>query len=510
MSDPGRGGSDAQKLTAMLAARHPCITIQTLEEEHALSIIRTVAADIGTRLRIWSYTRGVHDGFLIDETLPGAGPGAKDTESPAGALYYLICQKNAGIVVLLDMLDHVGDPKVLRLLRDLIHTQRQIRGHVILVSHAATVPPVIAAEATPLELSLPDEEELKELVLRTARRVHHDGQGLADTKISRHTLDTIVRNLRGLTRRQSEQIVTDAVVHDRRLSDEDVNHILASKRRMLQRDGLLEYIESPVALDEIAGMANLKRWLAERQWSFSDEAALRGLHPPRGVLMLGVPGAGKSLCAKAVATAWSRPLLRMDPSVLYDRYIGESERRLRDALHQAEAMSPIVLWIDEIEKGFASAASHSVDGGLSQRMFGSLLTWMQEHTSPVFLFATANNIDALPPELLRKGRFDEIFFVDLPGPAVRRAVIDIHLRKRRLDPAAFDLEALAAACEGFTGSEIEQAIIAAMHRAIAGGSEPGTAGLLEAMRTSPPLSVTASERIDALRDWASDRCVPAD
>jgi SpoVK/Ycf46/Vps4 family AAA+-type ATPase len=228
------------------------------------------------------------------------------------------------------------------------------------------------------------------------------------------------------------------------------------------------------------------------------------------MLLLGVQGAGKSLAAKAVATAWKWPLLRLDAGSLYDRYIGESERRLRDALHQVERMSPVVLWIDEIEKGFASAASQSSDGGLSKRMFGTLLTWMQERECPVFLVATANDIEALPPELLRKGRFDEIFFVDLPDLEARWAILSIHLKKRKRDPAKFDLAALAEASDGFSGAELEQALVAALHEAFAAGGEVTTEHILRAIRTSPPLSVTMSEKIEALRAWGRKRCVPAE
>jgi len=313
-----------------------------------------------------------------------------------------------------------------------------------------------------------------------------------------------------LSRRAAESIIADVVAADGRLSAEDVNSVLAAKRKRLQSDGVLEYVEAPVDLEEIGGLSKLKRWLQQREASLTDDARAFGLEAPRGILLLGVQGAGKSLAAKAIATAWQRPLLRLDPGALYDRFVGESEKKLRDALKQAEMMSPIVLWIDEIEKGFASAASQSIDGGLSQRMFGTLLTWMQEHERPVFLVATANDIDALPPELLRKGRFDEIFFVDLPGAEVRRQIFEIHLRKRRRDPAGFDLAALAAAAEGFSGAEIEQAVIAALHEAFASKSEIDTRRIIECLKRSPPLSRTAAERIADLREWAHGRCVPAD
>jgi SpoVK/Ycf46/Vps4 family AAA+-type ATPase len=226
--------------------------------------------------------------------------------------------------------------------------------------------------------------------------------------------------------------------------------------------------------------------------------------------MLGVQGAGKSLCAKAIATAWHQPLLRLDPSTLYGSFIGESEKNLRNALRQTEMMAPVILWIDEIEKAFASAASRSADGGLSQRMFGTLLTWLQEHEPPVFVVATANDIEALPPELLRKGRFDEIFFVDLPEKAVRKQILSIHLKKRGREPGEFDLDVLARAAEGYSGSEIEQAIISALHEAFTEKRNLDTEAVISVFQTSPPLSVTMAETVCALREWAKGRCVPAD
>jgi SpoVK/Ycf46/Vps4 family AAA+-type ATPase len=226
--------------------------------------------------------------------------------------------------------------------------------------------------------------------------------------------------------------------------------------------------------------------------------------------MLGVQGAGKSLCAKAIATAWHQPLLRMDPGALYASYIGESERNLREALRQTEMMSPVILWIDEIEKAFASAASRSADGGLSQRMFGTLLTWLQEREAPVFVVATANDIEALPPELLRKGRFDEIFFVDLPGPATRKEIFAIHLKKCKRRPEKFDLQIIAEASDGYSGSEIEQCILSSLHQAFAEKTHLTTERIVAALKASPPLSVTMAEKVEGLRQWAKDRCVPAE
>jgi SpoVK/Ycf46/Vps4 family AAA+-type ATPase len=323
-------------------------------------------------------------------------------------------------------------------------------------------------------------------------------------------MEIIIRNLRGLTRRQAERIIIETVADDRRFDDDDVNLVISSKRRMLQRGGLLEYIQTPLTLDEIGGMRRLKRWLKIRRNALTPKGEDFGVDAPRGVLMLGVQGGGKSLCAKAVATAWHQPLLRMDPGALYNSYIGESERNLRQALRQTEMMSPVILWIDEIEKAFASAASQSSDGGLSKRMFGSLLTWLQDREAAVFVIATANDIEALPPELLRKGRFDEIFFIDLPGSSTRKKIFEIHLRKRGRDPEQFDLAALAEASEGYSGSEIEQAVVAALHEALARNTKLETRFILSALQTSPPLSVTMAEKVESLRRWAQNRCVPAD
>ena len=492
---------DRQRLEQLFRARHTCISIVTHEEEYALSLVRDTALAEGRHLAIWTVIRGVSDG-LLSQSQP-----IRDTENPAAALYYLTTQQEPMLCVMLDLAEHLSDKRTLRILRDTIVHFRKTGSQLVLIDHNAELPPVIAAEATSMEISLPDEQELEEIVRDTLRRFHQEQR--LEVDITRTQLRTVIRNLRGLTRRQAEQIILDTVADDKRFDASDINHILAAKRRALRSSGLLEYIEAPVDLSEIGGLARLKEWLAQRQNAVSEQATEYGLVAPRGVLMLGVQGAGKSLCAKAIATAWQRPLLRMDVGALYDRYVGESERRLRDALEQADMMAPIVLWIDEIEKAFASSASRSTDGGLSQRMFGSLLTWMQEHQASVFLVATANDIEALPPELLRKGRFDEIFFVDLPDKQTRKEIFAIHLNKRKRDPAKFDLDALAAAADGFSGAEIEQAVISAMHEAFSNKRELATQDVLDVVAASPPLSVTMAEHVNALRAWAKSRCMPA-
>lgn len=484
----------------LLNGRHPCVIIVSPEEAHAVAVVREAVLRSPLVCRIWKITGGLRDGLVSDH------PPIPDTDNPAAAMYYLIRQNEVAIDVFLDLSVHLTDARTLRYLRDLIDLRTRIGGQVVLIDHMDEYPDAIWRDATPLEITLPDDNEINHLVRATLRRLNADHQIKAE--LSTDDFQVILRHLGGLTRRQIERIVVETVATDATFDINDLATIAERKRQMISGAGLLEFVSAPATLDEIGGMSRLKNWLKKRENVFTPQARAFGLPAPRGILLLGVQGAGKSYCAKAIATAWNRPLLRMDVGALYDRYIGESERRLRDALHQSERMAPVVLWIDEIEKAFASSASRSTDGGLSQRMFGTLLTWMQEHNAPVFLVATANDIEALPPELLRKGRFDEIFFVDLPDEATRAQIFEIHLAKRHRSAGEFDVAALAAASDGFTGAEIEQAIVSAMHEVFGTGSEVTTEAIMTAVQTSPPLAVTQAERIATLRNWAKGRCVP--
>ena len=496
--------TDRDRLVEMLAARHPCISINTYEEDHALGVVREAAMEARRDLLVWDCVNGLRDGIMKNSVA------FAETAHPAGGLAQ--AEKHPrpdGIYCFLDLGEHVErDPAVRRMFREVVDRLEEGGGSLVLIDHQEP-PPLVRAVASVYELTYPGEEELKGIVRETAFD-HHRNRKPLRVKLEESELAHLVNNLRGLTRRQARQAVLDCIAMDQRLDAQDIQNVLRHKKRSLAAGGLLEYVDAPTSMDEIGGLSRLKGWLVMRESALSDAAEAYGLAPPRGLLLLGVQGAGKSLAAKAVATAWQRPLLRLDVGALYDRYIGESERRLRDALRQAEMMSPCVLWIDEIEKAFASAASQSTDGGLSRRMFGSLLTWMQEHRHPVFLIATANDIEALPPELLRKGRFDEIFFVDLPNEEARRRIFEIHLRRRKREPDKFELDRLVAASEGYSGAEIEQAIKSGMHSAFAMGREVETRHIEEALSQSPPLSVTRAEQVQALRDWARERCVPAD
>ena len=494
--------TDLQRLEQLISSRHASITITTHEKGYALSLIRDAIMKTPLLFNLWSINGGVRDGLLTDH------PGAPETEHPAAALFFLLKQGTASITVFLDLEPHLRDERTLRLLRDYINHCRAKGSVVVLINPSDELPEIIHSVSARFEIALPNESEIESIARGVLRRTNEQTKLQID--INRREFKTIVNSLRGLTRRQVEQIILETVADDQRFDVNDLKTVLTRKRQMIQGRGLLEFIETPADLSEVGGLKQLKRWLKIRENIFSEDAAKFGLAPPRGILMLGVQGAGKSYCAKAIAAAWQRPLLRMDVGALYDRFVGESEQHLRNAFKQAEMMSPCVLWIDEIEKAFASAASRNVDGGLSQRMFGALLTWMQEHRAPTFIVATANDIEALPPELLRKGRFDEIFFVDLPNRETRRDILAIHLKKRGRDPVSFDLEHLADASDGFTGAELEHAIVSALHEAFSMSRELDAALIEAEFRRSPPLSVVQRERVMALRAWAAGRCVPAD
>ena len=493
---------DFEQFEKLIQGGYCCISIVTYEERYALEIVRQTALNLNRDMWIWSLAEGVRDGLLTD------GPVINDTDKPEAGLSNLAGAKPGSICVTLDLAEHLRAGRTLRILRDMIERFDKTGIVIVMIDSEDKLPEAVKSYTRPFEISFPDEKELLTIIRATLQRLHRKKP--IEIGISKKGLAIIVRNLRGLTRRQAIRVISDAVARDQRFHDEDINVVIAGKRRMIQRGGLLEYIQTPLDLSGIGGMRRLKKWLELRKDAFGSDAVKFGITAPRGVLMLGVQGAGKSLCAKAIATAWHQPLLRLDPGCLFNSYVGESERNLRLALQQTEMMSPVILWIDEIEKGFASAASQSVDGGLSKRMFGTLLTWLQEHEAPVFVIATANDIEALPPELLRKGRFDEIFFVDLPNREVRKQILAIHLKKRQRDPDQFDLETLADASEGYSGSEIEQAVISALHVAYANKAQVNTDGILSALKNSPPLSVTMAETVEELRTWAERRCVPAD
>jgi SpoVK/Ycf46/Vps4 family AAA+-type ATPase len=350
---------------------------------------------------------------------------------------------------------------------------------------------------------MPSADQIRLLLQDEARRWR--GSNGEKVKAERQAIDALVQHLVGLCEEDARRIIAQAIENDGAVTMDDLPAALRAKHNLLGAGELLRLELDTAKFSDIGGLKTLKRWLEQRQAAFIGAAA-PGLEPPKGILILGVQGGGKSLAAKAVAGVWHLPLLQLDFGMLYNKYIGETERNLREMLKQAEAMAPCVLWIDEIEKGLAQERN---DDGVSRRVLGTLLTWMAERKAKVFLVATANDISALPPELLRKGRMDELFFVDLPDADTRREIFAIHLRRRQHDPARFDLAQLADATDGFSGAEIEQAVVAGLYEAHAQGQPLATAHIAVELERTRPLSVVMAEKIAALRAWAQERTVMA-
>jgi SpoVK/Ycf46/Vps4 family AAA+-type ATPase len=420
-------------------------------------------------------------------------------------LNYIKSDAKYCLFVLLDFHPYLADAVHVRLLKDISLTYARHQSTVVLVGHALPLPEELQPYTARFRLPLPSLGELRGIVLDVAAE-WGAAHGRRDVQTTNKVLDQLVRNLTGLTATDARRLASKAINDDGVISESDIPEVTRAKYELLGRDGVLSFEYETAKFTEIGGMKRLRNWLEVRKDFFLDGADSQ-LDPPRGVLLLGVQGCGKSLAAKAAAGILGVPLLRLDFGVLYNKYYGETERNLRKAFETAEVMSPCVLWLDEIEKG---VAVQDDDDGLSRRILGTFLTWMSERKQPVFIVATANDIMRLPPELVRKGRFDEIFFVDLPGPENRRDIFGIHLRKRLLDPADFQLEQLVAAAEGFSGSEIEQAIVSAMYTAHAQQHTLTQEDLLTEIRQTRPLSVVMAEKVEATREWAANRTVPCD
>lgn len=489
------------QLKLLIRSGYPVIAIETADEIEACRLVRQTAEQLDWPLYEWSVTTGLF------KTRPmRSDTGIKGGKASDALKYILDNTTDQEVFLFKDLGPHTKDALVMRQIRELA-----IRTSVTLVLvEGEPLPDNLRRLAVTLRMPLPEPDELAHVVRDTYRRIKEDTNSSVTVTLDKREMEQLVNTLRGLTAAEATRVVASAIHHDHCLSAEDLPFIIEAKRNLLQSAGCLEAITVNVSAEEIGGLANLKRWLARRRGGMTAKARNFGLDSPRGILLLGVQGCGKSLCAKAVAADWGLPLLRMDPGVLYQKFVGESENRLRAALTQAESMAPAVLWVDEIEKAFASASAESADGGLSQRMFGTLLSWMQDHRHMIFMVATANNITALPPELMRKGRFDEVFFVDLPSQSVRRHILNIHLKRRKRDPSNYDLDALAAATEGFSGAELEQLIVSALYAAFAENAELTNAHLMTEAKNTQPLSTLMAERVDELRAWAEGRCVPAD
>ena len=497
MERDGRADA-AREIELLVRSRYPLIVVDTLEEERLEALLSRTAARLDLPLFTWSRTRG-----LVRE---GLERGVYDTSDPLKLLAHIMAAGTAGLYLLADFHPWLSDPLTARTFRETTSAFTSGDRALILSGHGIDLPPEISAAAVRWKLSLPDTAAIRAELASTVRQLHEELD--VTIRLSAADADALSHNLSGLTLEEIRRALRRAALEDRSLDRSDFESLLAAKREAVGRTGLLEWYAADSLREPVGGMRRLRDWLDKRKGAFEESARAFGLEPPRGVLLVGVQGCGKSLLARTVALSWRLPLVRLDPSALYDKYIGETEKNLRRALETVDAMAPVVLWIDEIEKGLATASSDS-DGGLSKRLLGSFLTWFQERTPGVFVVATANDVAALPPELLRKGRFDEIFFVDLPDHEERAEILALHIEDRGRDPESFDLDALAGGSEGFSGAELEQAIVAAMYTTYSEERDLDSEAIAAEIARTVPLSVTMAEKVAGLREWARGRTVPA-
>ncbi|NLB15108.1 MAG: AAA family ATPase [Gammaproteobacteria bacterium] len=489
---------DPHDLAVRIRAGTPLLLIETNEEALLLDAFRHVVAELLRPLWRWSITGGLARLDIDDPFVPAAN-------DSSAVLDTMRRDTRRGIWLLLDFAPYLRYAMNVRMLREVVLGQGAAKQTVVLIGAKIELPPELEPLATRFQMRLPDDAALAKL-LREEAFAYSREHGGRRVDIDAASQRAVLRHLRGLALLDARRIVRELIHNDGLIGPDDVPRVQRAKFELLGRGGVMSLEPDIAQMDQIAGLTHLKRWIAQRRAVFIADSPPKGLDPPRGVLLLGVQGTGKSLAAKACAGGFGVPLLRLDFGALYNKYHGETERNLRQALATAEAMAPCVVWCDEIEKGLATSDS---DGGVSRRVLGTLLTWMSERRAPVFLVATANDVSRLPPEFLRKGRFDEIFFVDLPQTDARRDAFSIHLTRREQDTAHFDLEKLAAASEGFSGAEIEQAIVSALYDAFADNARLNTTRILDALTRTRPLSVVMAEQVQALRDWARERCVAA-
>ncbi|WP_338552778.1 AAA family ATPase [Paenibacillus sp. KS-LC4] len=505
-------------LSNLMRARFPFIYIPTWEEERALSVIDSAVKNealIKTvrKVFIWSMTDG-----LAEE----GQRGREESKSPLRCLEMIEASEEPAVFVLKDFHIFLGgggrpaDHQIIRKIRDLIPAlKRSVKPkNVILLSPTLTLPSDLQKEITIVDFELPTFVEIKTMLLEMVEANQMSGRIVID--LTPEDVERLAKAALGLTLHEAENAFALAMVEDGKLDKHDVEIILEEKRQIIKKSEILEFIKSDLKIEDVGGLENLKRWLLKRNKSWLDSAAQYGLPAPKGVLITGVPGCGKSLIAKAISAMWKLPLLRLDVGQIFSGIVGSSEENMRKAIKTVEAISPSILWIDEIEKGF-SGMTGSGDSGTSNRVFGTFLTWMQEKTKPVFVIATANNIHALPAEMLRKGRFDEIFFVDIPTYKERKDIFRLHIVKRLKSPKSVGdfqltdehLDLLAGMTEGYVGAEVEQIVISAMFEAFSEDRSIQLEDFRKAIQTMVPLSVTQAEQIQGIREWANVRAVAA-
>lgn len=503
---------DIEKLEELLHSSFPILLVESEEEMRAQMLVERAAAASGLSVQTWSICRGFKRlgkavfsaraqsrMSLVDERVTNT----LDQKDPQQALQWAAEQLQDNVLLLLDFHPYLAEPKVVRQLKELALSMAEHGNRVLLLSHALEVPPELRKLAQPFSFSMPNAEQLAKLVDQEASL--HVARGKAEgVSIDPKARELLISNLVGVSYSDAERLIRNAIHTDDAITQSDVPEVTRAKYALISNNGALSFEYDTASFDQIGGFANLKQWVERRRGAILGSAD--GTDRPKGAMLLGVQGCGKSLAVRAIAGQLGVPLIRLDMGAIFNKYIGESERNVRELLRSADVMAPCVLWIDEIEKGIGGGDEGS---GAPRRVLGTLLTWMQEAQSGVFTVATANDIESLPPELMRKGRMDEIFFVDLPSFENRMAISETVLRKRDLAVELFDLEQIAGASEGFSGAEIEQAVVSALYSA---SSEHaiGTRDVVHEMNLTQPLSVVRREAIDYLRHWAKDRTVSVD
>ena len=490
------------ELDVLIRSRYSLIFLESKEENRAEALLKLLADHMNMPFFTWSLTKG-----LVREDLESGAP-VYNSQDIMIALRHIESSLFPAIYHFKNIEKNLRDENAVEKLKNISNGFSKKDAALIMTGSSIEIPEQLKVHSSIVQMPDPTIDEYRDLLFHIVRDLRFKDN--LEVELSPQQESQLLNNIKGLTLTEAEQILTKIMIVDNKLSAEDIRDIADAKKEIIEKEGVLEYYPVEESMDGIAGLNNLKDWLEKRKNIITDPDGAKkfGLDFPKGILVLGVPGCGKSLCAKAVAMEWGLPLLKFDTANLYNKYIGETEKNLKKAIETSEKMSPVILWIDEIEKAFSSISSDH-DGGVSTRIFGTFLSWMQERKEDVFIFATANDVSKLPPEFLRKGRFDEIFFVDLPEAESRKLIFEIHLGKRDKKSSEFDLDQLTELTENFTGSEIEQLIVSGLYSAFSSGKELTTDILADEINKTAPLAVTMSERIASLREWAEGRAVKA-
>ncbi|MHB1459807.1 MAG: AAA family ATPase [Armatimonadota bacterium] len=476
-----------QQFRLLLKARFAAINVVTQEEARVIQALMPVAEELGYQVVAWSNATG----FSSD------GRPDPNTMKPVRALLQAHDLPSRSLLIMKDFHPYLDDSINRRLLKELITVFRSRQSTLLLISPVLSVPSELLHLITVLDLPLPDRGEVRQMIV-TANNALGNGKEVLEAEMLQ-----LVDAASGLSAMEIENVLALSLAQT---GSFQANVVLQQKQQLIRKSGLLDYIGHTEPFSSIGGLDLLVDWLRQRKDGFSPKALEYGLPYPKGVLIIGVQGCGKSLAARAIAAEWCMPLLRLDVGRVFGSLVGSSEQNMRAAIQQAEALAPCVLWIDELDKGFSGVQSSGMsDGGTTARVFASFLTWMQEKTAPVFVAATANNVSQIPPEMLRKGRFDEVFFTDLPEKTERMKIFEVHINKRKRDAEKFDLERLAAASSGFSGAEIEQAVIGGLFKAFHAGEELEAKHIIKELHQTVPLSQTMKEQITALRQWSKGR-----